>query len=513
VMADVAGGWGGGPCVPAPRGASRIRHGCPWLSKTPTTWEYADGLSRVWLGVRLTGQKERVPDPGEYVLNSLERFAYPERIKVAGRFVRADAPVFGCIRFRTVSSWRTMEREASTKWTAAPGFSGAETCGGVMVRGPASGNGERSGAYSPGPAELVPPRPAARALYGDRASYDDRAPYGDGGQYGETAPYSEMDPFLTSMQADGTVAARPAFGPGGRGAGGRWLLWPLRIVLWAALLVIVFRGLTAIVFDRALAPAAGGGAQAGNATAGRFPVALAEAYAADFGRVYFGFSPQSQIQREQALEAFVPPSVLAADPNLGWNGVGQVNLQALQVAGIKVEDPQHAVVTLLALISGQLTQLGVPVAAAGGGLVVSGEPAWLPAPARILPPATAAPRGTDRVAQGQLMNELPAFFQAYASGDSAALNRFLAPGASLTGLGSAVTFDSISALHVPPGGTTRQITVTVIWQVSEQPGSTAGNLGMASKLEMTYGMSVVDLQSGKWYVKQIGASTEAVGAR
>jgi hypothetical protein len=30
---------------------------------------------------------------------------------------------------------------------------------------------------------------------------------------------------------------------------------------------------------------------------------------------------------------------------------------------------------------------------------------------------------------------------------------------------------------------------------------------------MTYGMSVVDLQSGKWYVKEIGASTEAVGAR
>jgi hypothetical protein len=36
---------------------------------------------------------------------------------------------------------------------------------------------------------------------------------------------------------------------------------------------------------------------------------------------------------------------------------------------------------------------------------------------------------------------------------------------------------------------------------------------MASKLEMTYGMSVVDSQSGKWYVKEIGASTETVGAR
>ena len=111
------------------------------------------------------------------------------------------------------------------------------------------------------------------------------------------------------------------------------------------------------------------------------------------------------------------------------------------------------------------------------------------------------------------MNELPAFFQAYASSDSGALNRFLVHGASVAGLGGAVTFDSISALRVPPGGASRQITVTVIWQVPEQPGSAAGNLGMASKLEMTYGMSVLDLQSGKWYVKEIGASTEPVGAR
>ena len=135
----------------------------------------------------------------------------------------------------------------------------------------------------------------------------------------------------------------------------------------------------------------------------------------------------------------------------------------MQVAGIKVQDPQHAVVTLLALLNGQLMELGVPVAATGGGLVVTGEPAWLPAPPRISPPP--APRGSDRVAQSQLMNELPAFFQAYASGDSAALNRFLVHGTSVAGLGGAVTFDSISALHVPPGGASRQITVTVIWQV------------------------------------------------
>ncbi len=83
----------------------------------------------------------------------------------------------------------------------------------------------------------------------------------------------------------------------------------------------------------------------------------------------------------------MPPAVSAANPSLGWNGAGQLNLQSLQVAGIKVQDSQHAVVTLLALLNGQLMELGVPVAANGSGLVVTGEPAWLPAPPRISPPA------------------------------------------------------------------------------------------------------------------------------
>jgi hypothetical protein len=320
--------------------------------------------------------------------------------------------------------------------------------------------------------------------------------------------YLDSANLAESMRADGSLAARPLIGGSSHGAGGRWLLWPLRAVLWTVLLVIAFRGITAIIFNSSPAPAGG----TRTATGEEFPVRLAEAYATEFGRVYLGFSPQSLAQREQALAAFVPASVAAANPSLGWNGIGQLNLQSVQVAGIKVQDRQHAVVTLLALLGGQLMELGVPVAATGSGLVVSGEPAWLPAPPQASPPA--APRGSDPVAQRQLMNELPAFFQAYASGDSGALSRFLVRGVSMAGLGGAVAFDQVSALHVPPGGAIRQITVTVIWQLPGPLGSvTAGTQGVTSKLEMSYGMSVVDLQGGKWYVNGIGASSETVGAR
>ena len=87
--------------------------------------------------------------------------------------------------------------------------------------------------------------------------------------------------------------------------------------------------------------------------------------------MYLSFSPQNQGPREQALTAFVRGRRAAADPDLGWNGTGQLDLQAEQVAGVTVRDPQHAVVTLLVLVNGQLIQLGVPVAASARGVVPS----------------------------------------------------------------------------------------------------------------------------------------------
>jgi len=242
------------------------------------------------------------------------------------------------------------------------------------------------------------------------------------------------------------------------------------------------------------------------ATSDQFPATLAEAYALSFGQVYLNFNPAAQAQREQELAAFVPPSLAAANPDLGWNGSGQVKLQSEQVAGIAVQDQRHAVVSLLATVGGQLMELGVPIYASGGDVVVSGAPAWLPAPQPIALPSAPA-QSSDQAAESALLNQLPAFFQAYASGSASSLNRFLAPGVTVTGLNGTVAFGSISSLEVPPGGAVRHITVTVVWQLLDQDGLTS------AKVAMTYSVSVVDLQSGKWYVKGINASTEAVGAQ
>lgn len=309
-----------------------------------------------------------------------------------------------------------------------------------MVRGPDSGNGMRSSVHCL--TSMVP-----------------------GSAYpGAWAPRNQLAPLASGPENAGS-RGHGAWG----GAGGRWLLWPLRVVLWAALLIVAYRGVTAIIFNQTATPSSSSAGPSGT-VGGPFPAVFAEAYAAEFGRVYLNFDPATQGQREQELAAFVPASVASADPNLGWSGTGRMSLQSEQVAGIAVRDPQHAVVTLLAMVDGQLMELGVPAAAR-----------------------------SDPVAQGQLMTELPAFFRAYASVDGAALSRFSVPGGSLAGLNGAVAFDSIARLDVPPGGTTRQITVTVIWQV---PGQVQSG---TAKLEMTYRMSVVDLQSGKWYVNEISA--------
>jgi Conjugative transposon protein TcpC len=391
----------------------------------------------------------------------------------------------------TEGSCRTMGIKTGTKGWAVPAcYAGAETCGGVMFRGPYSGNGTRSSVHYPD---------------SGRSSRAGHARAGLGPARSDSEGFGP--PRLgTAMAEDET--SRPTADPRARGAwggaGGRWLLWPLRVVLWSALLIVAYRGVTGIVFSDAAA-SSGGGLPAANPASVQFPVTLAEAYATEFGQAYLNFSPQTQAQRERELAAFVPASMADANPDLGWNGSGELSLESEQVANISVQDPHHAVVTLLATVNGQLMELGVPIIASGGGMAVSGEPAWLPAPQQItVRPAAVR---SDRAAQNALMNELPAFFQAYAGGDSAALNRFLAPGASLTGLDGTVAFDSIASVDVPAGGMTRQISVTVIWRLAGQDES-----GI-TKLAMTYGMSVVELQSGKWYVKEVSASTEAVGAQ
>jgi hypothetical protein len=300
-----------------------------------------------------------------------------------------------------------------------------------------------------------------------------------------------------------------------RGAGGRWLVWTFRVVLWAVLIIVGFRGVTSIVAASRQSGKSGVADAKVVAADSGFPVTMAEAFALQFGNVYLNFSPATAAQRASELIPFIP---VGSSPQFGWNGAGTQQLQSEQVASISVKSAHSAVITLLAQVSSGLIELGVPVYAAQGGLVVSAEPALLPGPQRATPPPSSSTTASDSAAVTALTAQMPGFFRAYASGDQQALGRFLAPGAVVTGLGGTVTFGSISGMEVPSGGATRRIAVSVVWQFASQ--STTKVRGRHSQnssvndasagLEMTYEMTVLR-QHGSWYVQAIGPSATQPG--
>jgi hypothetical protein len=280
----------------------------------------------------------------------------------------------------------------------------------------------------------------------------------------------------------------------------------LRGVAWVVLLLIGYRGVTAIITGpTTVSPAAGPSASPPS----KFPATLAEAYALQFGNVYLNFSPGTAARRSSLLAAFVPSG---SDSQLGWNGAGTERLQSEQVASIQVHGAHTAIVTLLALVNkDQLIELGVPVYAGAGKMVVYGEPALLPAPARATPPQSVA-GNTDQATVTALLAQLPPFFRAYASGGQATLSRFLTSGAHVTGLGGAVTLGSVQSVTAPYGGATRDITVVVVWHFNSSSGASSGPAVTTApaSMEMTYRMTVVR-QGSSWYVQSIGASAQSPG--
>ena len=286
-----------------------------------------------------------------------------------------------------------------------------------------------------------------------------------------------------------------------RGAGGRWIIWIGRAVVWAVLLLVGYRGVVAIVDGEAgrggSTPPTSPASVARSAASG-FPASLAEAYALQFGYAYLNFSPANATARSQELARLVASGV-----QLPWNGAGTERLLSEQVAGISASGSKTAVVTLLALVDGgRLIELGVPIYASGGNLSVSGPPALLPAPALAAAPASTA--SPDQAAEAALTSQLPAFFQAYAAGDPTTLARFAAPGAHITGLDGTVTFDGIDAVFAPVGGSTRSVAVTVTWRLTAGTGRSKEVADAPASLEMGYQLTVIR-QGSSWDVQSIGA--------
>ena len=93
-------------------------------------------------------------------------------------------------------------------------------------------------------------------------------------------------------------------------------------------------------------------------------------------------------------------------------------------------------------------------------------------------------------------------------GGQAVAGWYLAPGAAIGGLGGAVGTDGTTSVQVPQCRATRDITMTVSLVTPRRVGN-----GMSPRLATSCDMPVVDQQTGRWYVKDIRASTLPMGTQ
>jgi conjugative transposon protein TcpC len=351
-----------------------------------------------------------------------------------------------------------------------------------MARRPAVRHGSQTVAYDD---DRVAPDPWGAVAGGD-------GPGGEGGSGGSGG----------SGGGRGRRPARSRRG-GGRwaGAGGRWWVWVGRAILWAFIIVVLVNGIRA-PFERFTSD----GSRAPTATRpdakAQFPSTAASAYALQFGSVYLNYDQRTAGERARQLQFFLPEGT---DVQLGWNGFGQQQLHAIQVAGVEVRDANNAIITLLAKTQDAWYRLAVPIYAKDGALAVSGRPALLPPPPKAALPQRSE-QDRDTVAERELQQPLEGFFKAYGSGDTVALSRFT-DGGAVTGMAGSVTFVQLREVVAPHGSADRRVvTATVAWQIPSSAPS-----GSTAQLEQTYQLTVVKKDSN-WYVRDINGSTQPTGS-
>ncbi|WP_245899347.1 conjugal transfer protein [Nonomuraea indica] len=245
-----------------------------------------------------------------------------------------------------------------------------------------------------------------------------------------------------------------------------------------------------------------------------FPTGRAMAFAAQFAGVYLNFSPDDATSRAGKLAAFLAEGMA---PQIGWDGNGKFAAVAIQPYDIRTTDANNAVVSVAFQSGSRRLLLSVPIYYSGddtGRFAVSGRPAILPAPSPAEVPQAVEPEADD-VATAELKPQLEGFFQEYAKGDTAGLQRYLAAGKSLPSFGGAFEFGGLQELVVPVGGATREVEAVVVWIVpgaspSAGPDAAAEASAASARIEQAYRLTV-EKQGDKWYVNDIRGAGRAVG--
>ncbi|MGH2944830.1 MAG: conjugal transfer protein [Solirubrobacteraceae bacterium] len=228
-----------------------------------------------------------------------------------------------------------------------------------------------------------------------------------------------------------------------------------RLVLWAAVAVVLVRGLGDILASPRSTPIVA----ARERTRDVWPDDAARAFAVQFATAYLHQSPQDDPGDYARRIADFGSSELASElaPRLDRRGSGQAARTAA-VAGSTTVDARHALLTVAATVTTAdavtTRHLTVPVARdAAGGLTVYDLPSFAAAPTR----ASAAPPngeplvGDERPAVEDVVGR---FLRVYLAGDSGGLSYLVPPGTRIAAVGGRfelVELGSITSFGEPSG--------------------------------------------------------------
>jgi len=269
----------------------------------------------------------------------------------------------------------------------------------------------------------------------------------------------------------------------------RPLLLAGRVALWAAVTLVVGRGLVSLFAGPAAHSAAP--TTASRAVVGEgFPTVAAEAFAARFTADYLTYDDTNPGDWQRRTAGYGTDALAA-----GWDGKGHQSVTSVIPAAIDVTGPTFAVVTLSAETTTGWVQLAVPVAATPGGLAVAARPAFVAVPPAGKTPDMAPAAGDPHAAE-EVRPTVEAFLAAYAGGQQTVVHALSADGAHLADLeGGRFTLGGIDTLTVAPAATPgeRSAVATLRW-ADARSGAT---------LAQTYRIGLTRVGE-RWLVSSLG---------
>ncbi|WP_217225956.1 conjugal transfer protein [Streptomyces anulatus] len=277
-----------------------------------------------------------------------------------------------------------------------------------------------------------------------------------------------------------------------------------RVVIWSVIALAAFTGVRTWVFPAKTPPPAVQSDPQAEARKNDVPVQEAQQVAARFARSYMNLNSRDKDARAGELEADL---VKGVDPKLGWDGSG-MQLVAQTIPGAVTQTGGHrarvsvdvrvSVTTTVkgkAATSSSWRALEVPVAEAGGRVVVTGQPALVGRPSAVSYDAPEGPEA-DSGMSNATREVVSDFLTAWAAGKA---EQASAPGAHIEPLGSGMSVDALDSWLVDAGtGDRRTGTAVVRWALA------------GAQLQQTYQITLTKVSAGgasRWQVDTVSAKS------